>query len=180
MAFAKSAVNILLNGIKSKQTVQAVKSAQILNTRFYCCPQNEYTYEVTKDPKEWANVEVLIADPIVPPVPKFSDGDLPTPSGWIPPKDTAFTSWPYSVSRTKNHMLPVYLKQSNVTPVKFTQVGKISGDIWALDEALRAHLEEVDPDSSPILTQVHEPGRFIRIRGVYTDTVAQFLLDKGF
>ena len=30
MAFAKSAVNILLNGIKSKQTVQAVKSAQIL------------------------------------------------------------------------------------------------------------------------------------------------------
>lgn len=52
--------------------------------------------------------------------------------------------------------------------------------LQALDAELKELLANDDIEGLPILTQVHEPGRFIRIRGVHMDKVAQFLLDKGF
>ena len=44
--------------------------------------------------------------------------------------ESKYAHLPYRVSRTKNHMLPVYIRQTEKTTVKFTHVGKISGDIW--------------------------------------------------
>lgn len=53
--------------------------------------------------------------------------------------------------------------------------------LQGLEAEIKAHLEELYKDTRhvPILTQVHEPGRWIKIRGVHMDVVAQFLLSKG-
>lgn len=51
----------------------------------------------------------------------------------------------------------------------------------ALDADIRAHLEEIvdQPKEGLILTQVSEPARWIRVRGVHMERIAKFLLSKG-
>lgn len=42
------------------------------------------------------------------------------------------------------------------------------------------YLNGLYPDGDPIVSQVHEPGHWLRIRGVFADDVAKYLLEKGF
>lgn len=46
------------------------------------------------------------------------------------------------------------------------------------EEDLRHYLESVK--NEPIITQVHEVARFVRVKGYHLEDVAKFLLEKGF
>nr|CAX73477.1 Mitochondrial 39S ribosomal protein L49 [Schistosoma japonicum] len=63
-------------------------------------------YEVGKEEYVW--VEKILKKNKIP----FPEDIVnPTPSGWIPPNPELSKDVPYSVRRSKNHMLPVYYKE---------------------------------------------------------------------
>ncbi|KAK6182141.1 hypothetical protein SNE40_009892 [Patella caerulea] len=125
--------------------------------------------------KEMKYVERLMPQLTVPEVPKHSS--YPTPSGWVPPREEAL-SLPYQVRRTKNHMLPVYHEQTHQNR-HCVHIRKVEGDIWALEAALKEHLQQLYPEKQ-LASQVHEVARSIRIKGHYIHDVADFLISKGF
>ncbi|KAK7469619.1 hypothetical protein BaRGS_00036348 [Batillaria attramentaria] len=138
-------------------------------------------YETSTE--EFKYVERLLPPKTIPSPPKHES--YPTPSGWIPPKESGRTH-PYFVRRTKNHVLPIYPEFRNGGTRKLVLIKNIEGDIWAsirlfsaLDADLRAHLEQVT-GWTPIASQVHEVGRYIRVKGLVADHVCDFLLSKGF
>ncbi|KAK7104441.1 large ribosomal subunit protein mL49-like [Littorina saxatilis] len=131
-------------------------------------------YEMSSE--EFKYVERILPSKTVPPVPHHDS--YPTPSGWVPPKESA-KSLPYYVRRTKNHMLPIYEEVRNGDTRKLVMIKHIDGDIWAFDADLKAHLQEVTT-RKVIATQVHEMGGYLRVKGLVAEEVCQFLLDKGF
>jgi len=52
--------------------------------------------------------------------------------------------------------------------------------LQSLERDLMNYLNGLYPDGDPIVSQVHEPGHWLRIRGVFADDVAKYLLEKGF
>ncbi|ESP01624.1 hypothetical protein LOTGIDRAFT_139457 [Lottia gigantea] len=130
-------------------------------------------YEVST--KEMKFVDRLLPKQTVPQVPDNITGI--TPSGWIPSKESS-TSLPYFVRRTKNHMLPVYAEVQH-TNRHLVRIKNIDGDIWAFEKDLCEYLENKH-NKRPILSQIHEVGRFIRIKGQYIHDVGDFLINKGF
>ena len=50
--------------------------------------------------------------------------------------------------------------------------------LQALDEDIKKHLKE--KTGKDIDSQVHEVGAFLRYRGDHADTIAEYLLDRGF
>ncbi|KAF6022861.1 MRPL49 [Bugula neritina] len=164
-----------------KSSTDMMMPTSILSCKHCSTKHPNYAYEVSKDPAEWKYVEHLLPKSFVPEVPGSSLHHYPTPSGWVPQQEEKYAKLPYYISRTKNHQMPIYIKERTDSPLKFTHIGNISGNIWALDADIRELLEasKTDPNYL-VLTQVHEPGRFIRVKGVHADTIAQFLIDKGF
>ncbi|CAH1792302.1 unnamed protein product, partial [Owenia fusiformis] len=136
-------------------------------------PEETTDYEVSKE--EWKYVDRLLPLKTLPEPPKYSS--YPTPSGWIPQKDENI-GLPYSVRRSRFHMLPVYLEEKSGGTRKITIVKKVEGDIWAFEADIRKHLEELT--SRKVTTQVHEITRFLRIKGIYLKEVSDFLISKGF
>lgn len=136
-------------------------------------PENYTQYhEVSSD--NWKFVERLKPPTVVPSFPKngscFSD--------WTPPPDTP-PNLPYFVKRTKNFMVPVYLNFEAVrNQRKITMVKHIEGDIWALEKAIKSHLEEVT--KRQVVSQVHEVAMYIKFRGDYVLHVKKWLLNAGF
>ncbi|XP_058821369.1 large ribosomal subunit protein mL49 [Topomyia yanbarensis] len=127
--------------------------------------------EVVKNSPEWKYVERLIAPRVVPaPIARSS-----YPSGWKPASPDPGLK--YFVARTKNHMLPVYLRRSYRGQRIITAVRRIDGDIWQLEAELRYLIES--KLNKQIVTRVNEMNAQIELKGDFVTIVEQFLLSKG-
>ncbi|RVE48187.1 hypothetical protein evm_007141 [Chilo suppressalis] len=133
----------------------------------------QYNYEITKNPTEWKFVERLMPFKTIPQVvPKES-----YPSGWIPPKEEA-RKLPYFIPRTKNYAIPIYLQLSFKGNRKITQLKKIEGDIWLMNDDIK-HLLKTK-HKRYVETRVHEVARFIEIKGDYVNDMKEWAFSKGF
>lgn len=82
------------------------------------------------------------------------------------------------MARSKNHMIPCYLKFAFNKTKKTTILRHIQGDIWLLEKELKEFLQP--QFYLPIRTQVNEFVGHIRIHGDYVNAVKYFLEKKGF
>ncbi|XP_050299783.1 probable 39S ribosomal protein L49, mitochondrial isoform X2 [Anthonomus grandis grandis] len=130
-------------------------------------------YEVTKDPVDWEYVHRVLPQLTIPePLKK----DV-YPSGWKPQAEN-LENRPYFVARTRNHMIPCYLKISNLKTRKTTFVRRIKGDIWLLEKEIKEFL--APQFFQPIRSQVNEFTGVIRINGDYVNAIKHFLQEKGY
>ncbi|VDP93080.1 unnamed protein product [Echinostoma caproni] len=90
-------------------------------------------YETSREEFKW--VEKVLPKKIIPPAP--SNIETPTPSGWIAPNAELSSKYPYSVRRTKNHMLPIYYEEKQRKLAEqahgirqLTVIKHINGDMW--------------------------------------------------
>ncbi|KAF2894639.1 hypothetical protein ILUMI_11537 [Ignelater luminosus] len=128
-------------------------------------------YEVSKNPEEWKYVERALPPLLIPTPtkkPKYN-------SEWKPQGDD-FKNLPYYISRTKNHMTPVYLKVVHGTK-RITIIKKIQGDIWLLEKELREFLKP--QQLAPIRSQVNEFAGFIRFHGDYVNAIKYWLTQRN-
>lgn len=164
-------------------------------------------FESTKEGWEW--VDNILFKSAIPDPPNH-----PTPSGWVPRNPQLARQWPYFVDRDRFHSYALYVRILPVMLEywlheqhryylnifrrrveydiyaqrmrRFSLLELISGDIWALDEDLKAYLTkraEANNDKSkelPILSQVDEIKRHILVDGEYEEWIADFLKEKGF
>jgi len=133
-----------------------------------------------KSYEEWKYVEKLMPHVYVPDAP--TDPNQEFPSGWHPPRVTRENCHlPYFISRTKNHMVPVYL----VVPGEFrgevrrTQIKFVEGNLWVLEKEIAAFLQAKYP-KKVIGTWVNESWRQVFVRGEYVNDVREWVLDRGF
>ncbi|XP_053659134.1 probable 39S ribosomal protein L49, mitochondrial [Anopheles marshallii] len=127
--------------------------------------------EVVKNPPEWKYVERLLAPRTVPkPIAKET-----YPSGWKPANPRPELK--YVVLRTKNHMLPVYIRRAFRGQRRITAIRHVEGDIWQLEAELRYLIEK--QLNRPIITRVNEMSGLIELKGDHVAFVEKFLLDKG-
>ncbi|KAF5285346.1 hypothetical protein FQA39_LY04445 [Lamprigera yunnana] len=130
-------------------------------------------YEVSQNPEEWKYVERTLPAPTVPtPIPKDK-----YPSEWKPQGKNLINK-PYFISRTKNHMLPVYLCISQRGMRRITKIRNIQGDIWLLEQQLRKFLEP--QNDRPIRSQVNEFVRHIRFHGDHVNAIKYWLMERNF
>ncbi|KAL1397078.1 hypothetical protein pipiens_010018 [Culex pipiens pipiens] len=129
--------------------------------------------EVVRNPPEWKHVERLLAPRIVPK--PLAQAEYP--SGWKPPAAAAVDQ-KYFVARTKNFMLPVYLRRSFRGQRIVTAVRRIDGDIWLLEAELRYLIEK--KLNKQIITRVNEMNGQIEFKGDFVTIVESFLAEKGF
>ncbi|XP_049875221.1 probable 39S ribosomal protein L49, mitochondrial [Pectinophora gossypiella] len=135
--------------------------------------KEQYDFEIVKNPPEWAYVERLLPFQTIPKItPKDS-----YPSGWIPPKEEA-KDLPYFISRNKNSSLPIYLNLTFRGMRKISKIKRIEGDIWHLNGEIKGYLK--DKFGKYIETRVHEPGRFIEVKGDYVEDLCDWAYSKGF
>lgn len=85
---------------------------------------------------------------------------------------------PYFVERTKNHMLPVFLKKYGVANTLCTKVKNVHGDLRGFQKDLHNHIEMKIGRRVPCY--VHEGNCTIFFRGDFVYYVEQWLLSKGF
>ncbi|VDK34806.1 unnamed protein product [Taenia asiatica] len=137
-------------------------------------------YVVSKE--EFKFVEMLKPMDTIPPPPAINE----TPSGWVPPRPEVSSKKPYTVTRSRNHMLPVYLeikerKRREQTHGRrmLTVITKVGGDISVLAAELEALLKG-KCETGRLLCQVDEATQKIKIDGVFLDEVAAFLIANGF
>ncbi|XP_075234042.1 mitochondrial ribosomal protein L49 [Lycorma delicatula] len=135
-------------------------------------PKQYTDYEIIKNPDEWKYVERLLPISLIPEPPLKEN----YPSGWKPATAKA-EDYPYFVERTKNHLVPVYLKIDKRGTRRLTKVRRISGDIWHLKELLVKYLEHVN--KKPVGVRVDEISGVITFRGDYCSDVKEWLLKKG-
>jgi len=136
-------------------------------------PSHYAKYEVSSSPEEWKYVERLLPLTIIPSPP---DNKV-FPSGWKP-QTAKFDQYPYFIHRTRNHMLPVYLKVSHRGTRRLTQITNVDGNIWKLEIALKKHLQKLYGDRI-IATKVHEVCGHLFIHGDHVSRVTEWLLKKG-
>ncbi|XP_056631978.1 probable 39S ribosomal protein L49, mitochondrial [Diorhabda sublineata] len=165
--------------ILRKPSIIFNKYIQVRNGSYTASPFLEDVGEITtkfekiNDPNEWKYVERALPPSIIPePISKDRSA-----SGWKPQgenlKDKA-----YFIQRTKNHMLPVYLKISQGGLKRHTIIKKIQGDINVLEKEL---LEFLQPESfKPIRSQVNEFVGYIRINGDFVNATKYFFEKRNF
>lgn len=139
-------------------------------------PIDQYTsnYEITKDPSEWKFVENLLTTKIIPQPLQKSE----YPSGWKPPNLEEAKNSPYFISRTKNHMQPVYIERTHRGMRRITVISKIKGDIWLLEQDVRNYLENLN--SKKVQTHINEVSGEIQIRGDHVSNIKGWMDEKGF
>lgn len=135
--------------------------------------KEQYKYEIVKDPPEWKYIERLLPFETIPEV---TPKDY-FPSGWLPPKEDAKEGL-YFIERTKNHQLPIYLHLSCRGSRKISMIKKIDGDIWLLNDEIKAYLKE--KHYKYIETRVHELAKFIEVKGDYVNDLRNWAHLKGF
>ncbi|RZC34544.1 Img2 domain containing protein, partial [Asbolus verrucosus] len=131
-------------------------------------------YEVTRIPEEWKFVERVLPPGLVPEPVKKPE----YPSGWKPQGDD-FTNSPYFIARTRNHMMPVYLKIMQRGHKRHTIIRKIQGDIWQLEKHLRPFLEDLIKPK-PLRLQVDEFAGKICINGDHVNAIKYWLSQRNF
>lgn len=129
--------------------------------------------EIIKNPPEWKYVERILPRTTVP-VPASKDE---YPSGWTPQKPEAFKH-PYFVTRTRNFMVPVYLRIDHRGLRRTTTIKNINGDIWALHHDVMQHIKSYMARNDR--AQVNEATRQIIINGDYVNLMKEYLISKGF
>ncbi|XP_050421798.1 probable 39S ribosomal protein L49, mitochondrial [Adelges cooleyi] len=160
--------SLLINTLVNKRD-SSYRSSPIAND-----PSHYAKYEVTSAPVDWQYVERLLPQSIIPPPPETKN----LPSGWQP-QTAKFGDYPYFVHRTRNHMLPVYLKISMRGTRRITQVNNVDGDIWALEKALKKYLERLFEDKRIIASKVHEVCGQLCFHGDHVTKINNWLLKKG-
>lgn len=130
--------------------------------------------EIVQNPPEWKYVERLLTSALTVPVPTPK---AEYPSGWKP-QTVDPSQATYMIHRTKNHMVPIYLKIQQRGYRRITIIKNIQGDIWALAEDLRAFLE--DYTGRLVLIRVQEFSGQIWIRKDYVNLVKDYLVQKGY
>lgn len=130
-------------------------------------------YKVTNDPIDWKYVERILP-PLVIPQPTEKDS---YPSGWKP-QGKNLNHRPYFVKRTKNHMLPVYLRLAQQGIRRHTLIKKIQGDVFLLEKELKEFLQT--ESVKPIRSQVHEFAGYIRINGDFVNACKYWLEKRDY
>ncbi|CAH4031661.1 probable 39S ribosomal protein L49, mitochondrial [Pieris brassicae] len=143
------------------------------NSPFVRRIQEQYAYEVVKNPPEWSYVERLLP---FEGIPKVTPKDC-YPSGWIPRKEEA-SNLPYFLQRTKNEELSIYLDISCRGMRKISKIKKIEGDIWLLNDELKEYLK--NRYNRYIESRVHELAKFIEFKGDYVNALKEWAHSKGF
>ena len=140
----------------------------------FVCDLENFTkkYEVSKSMEDWKYVERLLPLKVVPePTPKSE-----YPSTWQPQSEDA-KNFPYFVARSRNHMMPVYLKVYGRGSKRITSVKRIQGDIWLLEQELRKFLQS--EQIRPIRSQVNELSGAIYFHGDYVNAIKYWLTKRG-
>lgn len=130
-------------------------------------------YEISRSPEEWKYVERILPPLTVPKLVPREEFH----SEFKPPSDSS-ENHPYFISRTKNHMIPVYLHLRQRGIRKFTFVRKIQGDIWLLGEEIEKFIQPMS--KKPIRMQINEFTGNIIINGDYVNAIKYWLQAKGF
>lgn len=129
--------------------------------------------KIEQNAAEWQYVEAILP-PLTVPIPAVK---AEYPSGWRPqtvdPQKT-----PYFIARSKNHMMPVYLRLTFRNTRRQTVVKRIQGDIWKFEIELRTYLE--DHMKKKMSIRVNEFSETITILGDYVNLVKNYLTGKGF
>ncbi|XP_007518654.1 large ribosomal subunit protein mL49 [Erinaceus europaeus] len=123
---------------------------------------------------EYHFVERLLPPTSIPKPPKHES--YPTPSGWMPPRDTP-PDLPYFVRRSRMHNIPVY-KDITHGNRQMTVIRKVEGDIWALQKDVEGFLSPL-LGKRPVM-QVNEVTGTLRIKGYFDEQLKAWLLEKGF
>ncbi|XP_014271785.1 large ribosomal subunit protein mL49 [Halyomorpha halys] len=135
-------------------------------------PEDKVDFNVSKDPKEWKYVSRLLPGKYIPdPIPKDN-----FPSGWKPPSIDA-ANGPYYVRRSRNHMVPVYLRICQRGINKRTTIRHVLGDIWLFSTDLKKYIEDIVKHDVGV--RVDEVGCRVVLRGDYWYYAQQFILEKG-
>ncbi|XP_076290717.1 mitochondrial ribosomal protein L49 [Lasioglossum baleicum] len=145
-----------------------------VSSPIYEDPSKYTDYEVTRDPKEWEYVERLLRPKVIP-VPELENREYA--SGWKPPTAKP-GDYPYYVQRSKNFMLPVYLRVYNRGLRKLTILKRIQGDIWALEAELKEHMQK--ETGKPIGMRINELVGIIKFRGDFVSLIRRWMDSKGF
>lgn len=130
--------------------------------------------QVVKNPPEWKYVERLLGKSATVPVPTEK---TQYPSGWRP-QTIDPSQAPYMIRRSKNHMVPVYLKISFRGYRRQTIIRYIQGDIHALAEELRVFLE--DYTGRKMAIRINEFSGQIWIKRDYVNLIKDYLVKKGY
>ncbi|KAK9869988.1 hypothetical protein WA026_006087 [Henosepilachna vigintioctopunctata] len=167
-------ISRLLRSCSTLRTTKhiSVRYSGFINSPFLEDVQIKAKYEVTKSPSEWKYV-VRILPPLTVPELALRDKYNSTfkPQGDV--KDR-----PYIVCRTKNHMIPVYLKISQRGVKRLTYVRKIQGDIWLLGKELETYLQPMS--KRPLRMQVNEFTGSIIINGDYVNAIKYWLTERDY
>lgn len=171
----------ILNNSTDLGTKLAPES-QLVISRYYSSYQRSpfvekinqnYEYEVFKNPPEWEYVQRLMPFETIPKVkPKEN-----YPSGWVPPKEDA-VNHPYFIPRTKNGELPIYLGITFRGMRHITKIKKIEGDLWVMNDEIKQYLKNIH--SKSFVTRVHDFAKFIEIKGDHVNVLKEWALSKGF
>lgn len=130
--------------------------------------------EIIPNPPEWKYVEQLLSKKLIPePTPKVE-----YPSGWKPQDPEKYKELPYFVSRTRNHMMPVYLKIGHRGLRRRTYIRNIEGDIWQAEKDFVQVIQK-RIGQCPVYTQINEMNRQIIIRGDYVTLIQKYLYSRG-
>ncbi|XP_012055687.1 PREDICTED: probable 39S ribosomal protein L49, mitochondrial [Atta cephalotes] len=140
----------------------------------YKTPEDYTDYEITKDENEWKYVERLLPYKIIPNPPTIGNK---FPSGYKPasasPKDN-----PYFIERTKNYMQPVYLYRNPRGTKRVTEINRIQGNIWILEQDMKQYIQECT--GHRIASQINEFAGLIKLKGDYVNRVKEWMNTKGF
>ncbi|XP_013790842.1 39S ribosomal protein L49, mitochondrial-like [Limulus polyphemus] len=160
---------------KTENDEQKVEKLALEHSEVWAAKKSTLYTEVEEVKDRWHFVERLFPLPVIPKFPQQKE--IPSPAGWIPPAELT-PDLPYFISRTKNHMLPVYLKKEIRGPRFLTTVRLVEGNLWALEKDLKEHLER--KYEKEITSQVHEVVGYVRFKGDYVEDVKKWLYEKGF
>ncbi|XP_012227385.1 large ribosomal subunit protein mL49 [Linepithema humile] len=182
--FARSSLAAILNPARPLNSVTTSRVASVAQIQqrwssfksspIYEGSENYTDYEITNDPKEWEYVERLLRYKTIP---KPPTGDVQLSSGYKPARAVS-TDYSYFIERTKNYMQPVYLRITHRGTKRYTKIGKIQGDIWALERDLKKYLEE--RTGVKTASQIHEFAGILKIKGDYVNRVKEWMDTKGF
>lgn len=128
--------------------------------------------KVVKDPKIWKYVQDVLPQKVVPPLTPKSE----YPTTWQPPKHSEINV-DYFVSRTKNHMIPVYLEQSHRGLRRITVIRKIQGNLWSLEKEIA---ELVKKSGKRYASRINEMSGILYVHGDHVVNIRNFLMEKGF
>ncbi|ODM95786.1 39S ribosomal protein L49, mitochondrial [Orchesella cincta] len=172
-AFKTSTKCVVLPGNTEVGSLVGRKSYSYYKSRVEETPDKYTGYETSF--QEWKYVEKLIPPTHVPEPPQDPSTELP--SGWRlpnPPKDC-----PYNVRRTKNHMIPAYLKIEDRGQVRYTYIRRVEGNIWQLEKDIGQWLQDNYPLKN-IITRTNEISRCVIIKGDLVEDVREWLIAQGF